>query len=231
MTQRETELIAFLLGDVPRSPELAHWLATAKGRRELAAFRAALRSLRHLYGKRSLQHLYGRTDTPLDALAFYCAIHTPIGRVLVAATARGLVRVSFRSSESSFIEELQRRLSGGVIRSPVETAGIVTQLREYFAGKRRAFDVALDLRLSTPFQRRVLTAACRVPHGKLVSYGELARRIGQPGASRAVGQALGHNPIPIVIPCHRIIASGGGLGGYTGGLGIKKKLLGIEGVL
>ena len=161
---------------------------------------------------------------------YYCALPTPIGRVFVAAGEAGLVRLSFRQSEASFVAEL-RRLGADVVRSPARTADIVHQLRAYFAGERRSFDVRLDLRHTTPFQRRVLLAAARVPAGQVVSYGEIARRIGQPQGSRAVGQALGQNPVPIVIPCHRVIAAGGRIGGYTGGLGIKRKLLRLEGAL
>ena len=117
------------------------------------------------------------------------------------------------------------------MRSAARTADIVHQLRAYFTGERRTFDVRLDLRHVSPFQRRVLMAAASVPPGQVVSYGEIARRIGQPRGSRAVGQALGHNPIPIVIPCHRVIAAGGRIGGYGGGLPTKRKLLRLEGAL
>ena len=97
--------------------------------------------------------------------------------------------------------------------------------------ERARFDLRLDLSELTPFHRRVLLAAAEVPAGKVVSYGEIARRIGRPAGSRAVGQALGRNPVPIVIPCHRVVAAGGQLGGYTGGLDIKRKLLRLEGAL
>ncbi|MFQ5665717.1 MAG: methylated-DNA--[protein]-cysteine S-methyltransferase [Candidatus Binatia bacterium] len=124
--------------------------------------------------------------------------------------------------------ELRQRLQMDVVRSPAKMAAIVQQLTAYFSGHRRTLDLPLDLRRATVFQRRVLLAARQVPAGQVVSYGEIAKRIGQPRASRAVGQALGRNPIPIVIPCHRVVAGDGTLGGYTGGLHIKKKLLGIE---
>ena len=219
MTTHDDELIALLLGDRRRSPALARWLGTLEGRRELRAYRRTLDAL---------QQLYGDAGAP-RRIIYYCAIPTPIGRVFVAATEAGLVRVSFRQSEASFVAELRQRLAADVIRSPARTADVVHQLRAYFAGERRSFDVRLDLRHTTPFQRRVLMAAARVPAGKVVSYGDIARRIGQPRGSRAVGQALGQNPIPIVIPCHRVVAAGERIGGYGGGLGIKRKLLRLEG--
>src|SRR5438094_149014 len=159
----------------------------------------------------------------------YAEIAATLGGVFVAASEAGLARVSFRQSEVSFVAELRQRLGDDVVRSPVRTADVVHQLRAYFAGERRRFDVRLDLRHTTPFQRRVLMAAARVPAGQVVSYGDIARRIGQPRGSRAVGQALGQNPIPIVIPCHRVVAAGERIGGYGGGLGIKRKLLRLEG--
>ena len=237
MKTHDDELIAMLLGDARPSPRLERWLGTDTGRRELAAYRQALSALQRLYGKVGASKPRVGPSNPRVApskprrAAYYCAIPTPIGRVLVAATDAGLVRVSFRQSEASFVAELRQRLDADVIRSPARTAAIVDQLRAYFAGERRTFDVPVDLRDVTPFQRRVLLAAAKVPAGQVVSYGEIARRIGQPRGSRAVGQALGRNPIPIVIPCHRVVAAGGGLGGYTGGLVIKKKLLRIEGAL
>ena len=224
MTKHDERVIALLLGDAPASPTLARWLAGARGRRELAAYRRVLAGLDRLYAKPT-----ARPEV------HYCAIPSPIGRVFVAATPAGLVRVSFRQSEAAFVTELRRRLGVRPVRSRTRTAEIVHQLRAYFAGERRAFDVRLDLSGLTAFHRRVLMAAARVPAGQIVSYGEIARRIGQPGSSRAVGQALGRNPIPIVIPCHRVVASGGRLGGYArglaGGLTIKRRLLHLEGAL
>ena len=219
MTKRDDELIGVLLGEAPAGPTLARWLATDAGRRELALYRRALAAFERLYREPGGQHT-----------AYYCAIGTPIGRVFVAATAAGLVRVSFRQREASFLAELRRQLGLEPVRSLTRTADIIHQLRAYFAGERRLFDVRVDLRHVTPFQRRVLAAAAGVPPGQVVSYGEIARRIGQPGGSRAVGQALGRNPVPIVIPCHRVVAAGH-IGGYTGGLAIKRKLLRLEGAL
>jgi methylated-DNA-[protein]-cysteine S-methyltransferase len=223
MKNRDDALIALLLGDAEPSAQLAGWLATPAGRREVAAYRRALGALQGIYGEVRVP--------PSRRMVHYCSLRSPIGRVLVAASAAGLVRVSFRQSEAAFVADLRERLGAEPVRSPARTAEIVHQLRAYFAGKRRAFDVRLDLGHVTPFQRRVLLAAAGVPAGQVVSYGEIARRIGQPGGSRAVGQALGHNPIPIVIPCHRVIAAGGRIGGYGGGLRMKKKLLRLEGAL
>jgi methylated-DNA-[protein]-cysteine S-methyltransferase len=162
--------------------------------------------------------------------AYVSDLATPIGRLLVAATDAGLVRVVFRQSEAAFTRAL-RDLGLTVTRSTARTDDVVRQLRAYFAGRRRHFDVRIDLRGVTPFQRRVLEATSAVPPGQVVSYGEIARRIGRPHGGRAVGQALGRNPIPIVIPCHRVVAAGGRLGGYTGGLAIKRKLLRLEGTM
>ena len=127
------------------------------------------------------------------------------------------------------IAELRRRLGATAIKTAEEMSDIITQLEAYFAGQRREFDLPIDFGTMTSFQRRVLTATRAVPAGRVLSYGEIAKRIGKPAASRAVGQALGHNPMPIVLPCHRVVASDGGLGGYTGGLAIKRKLLALEG--
>src|SRR5262249_3143962 len=155
----------------------------------------------------------------------------PIGRVLVAVSDAGVVRIAFRRRAASFVAELAQQLGAEAVRSRARTADVVRQLRGYFAGERLAFEVPGGLGRLTQFQRRVLAAPAAAPAGRLVSYGDIARRIGRPGGSRAVGQALGHNPVPIVIPCHRVIAASGRIGGYTGGLGIKRALLRIEGTL
>jgi methylated-DNA-[protein]-cysteine S-methyltransferase len=222
MTKPYDDLIATLLGDAPASPALRRWLATPEGRRERAAYRRVLGDLAVLWGR--------PRDVRRHGPAYWAALRTPIGRVLVATTDAGIVRVRFRTSDASFTRDL-RRLHAEPVRSPARTAAAVAQLRAYFAGRRRAVDLPVDLSRVTPFQRRVLLAARGVPAGRVVSYGELARRIGRPRASRAVGRALGANPVPIVIPCHRVVASGGGLGGYTGGLDVKRRLLGLEGAL
>jgi methylated-DNA-[protein]-cysteine S-methyltransferase len=218
--QLADDLIAMVLGDRPPSPALERWLATGAGRRELAAYRRVVETLATLHG-----------DVPATgAMAWVADLATPIGRLRVAATDAGLVRVVFRQSDAGFTRAL-RDLGLTVARSTERTDDVVRQLRAYFAGRRRRFDLRIDLRGVTPFQRRVLAAASAVPPGQVVSYGEIARRVGRPRGSRAVGQALGRNPIPIVIPCHRVVAAGGRLGGYTGGLAIKRKLLRLEGTM
>lgn len=156
---------------------------------------------------------------------------TPFGTMHVAATGRGLVRVSWRQpDDGAFVRAMEERFPDRVVvRRPGTLAAAERQLREYFAGTREAFDLAVDLSGLSPFERRVLEAARGLGHGQVVPYAELARRIGRPSAYRAVGNALGKNPVAIVVPCHRIIRSDGGLGGYGGGEEYKEYLLRLEG--
>ncbi len=112
--------------------------------------------------------------------------------------------------------------------STVASEQLALHLQDYFAGRRRHFEVPLNLQ-GTPFQLRVWTALVHVPFGRLTTYGELARRVGTPHGARAVGGAVGSNPLPIIIPCHRVVASGGGLGGFGSGLDWKRRLLAVEG--
>ncbi len=220
MDKQNEELIAVVLGDVKPSPQMKRRLDSEKGRREAEAYRRTLTMLNAVYA--------GVAAMP-RRVAHYTTIRTPVGRLLVAATEAGLVRVSFDANETQFVADLKRRMRIDVVESREKLSGVVAQLEAYFAGQRRRFDVPIDDRAMTPFQRKVLTAAVEIPAGRIVTYGELAKRIGQPKAGRAVGQALGHNPMPIVIPCHRVVAGGGGLGGYIGGLKAKEWLLRLEG--
>ena len=166
----------------------------------------------------------------LDPSRVYCAwIDAPFGDVFLARTEKGLCRVSFRRSEDELLSDLERR-SLLPEMAPEKLERERRELAEYFGGKRRAFDVPVDLRWGTDFQRRVLRATRRIPFGEAARYSDIARKIDKPKAQRAVGNALGSNPVPIVIPCHRVIASGGGIGGYTGGLDIKRTLMRIEGL-
>jgi methylated-DNA-[protein]-cysteine S-methyltransferase len=156
---------------------------------------------------------------------------TPFGRMLVAVTPRGLVRVAFRPEDpDEVLEELAARLSPRVLEAPIAIDAVRRELDEYFDGKRRVFDVPLDWSLSAGFKQKVLRATARIPYGGVSSYRDMATRAGNPRASRAAGNALGTNPIPIVVPCHRVLRSGGHLGGYGGGLDMKEALLKLEGV-
>jgi O-6-methylguanine DNA methyltransferase len=156
-------------------------------------------------------------------------IETKIGWLGLAWSARGLVSLQLpRPSRAVAIRDLQREYPRGVWqdRAPAE---MLRELKEYTEGRRRAFALPLDWSSIKPFQRAVLKAASTIPFGETRSYGWIAHKIGNPLASRAVGQALGANPIPIILPCHRVIASDGKLGGYGGGLPMKVKLLKLEG--
>ena len=151
----------------------------------------------------------------------YCLVSTPIGRLLLAGDDKGLRRISFQNG-SHPVEPAQ-----GWQRTEEPFRGIVAQLEAYFAGKLRRFDVALAPE-GTPFQREVWSALTAIPYGETVTYGGLARRLGRPNASRAVGAANGSNPIPIIIPCHRVIGADGSLTGFGGGVAIKRRLLDLE---
>lgn len=165
-----------------------------------------------------------------DPSRAFCAwVEAPFGPVFVAKTRKGVCRVSFRRSEDELLSDLERRALLPEM-APKELERERRELDEYFQGKRRRFDLPIDIRWGTEFQRSVLEAARRIPFGKSWCYSDVARGVGRPGAQRAVGSALGKNPVPIVIPCHRVVASGGGIGGYTGGLDIKRTLMRIEGI-
>lgn len=150
----------------------------------------------------------------------YCEMLTPVGRLLLAGDGRALHRVSFQSGRRPEIAEGWQRMEG-----PFRDA--IAQLEAYFAGRLRRFDLVLAPE-GTPFQREVWSALTAIPYGETISYSELARRLGRPAASRAVGAANGRNPIPIIIPCHRVIGANGSLTGFGGGLGIKRRLLELE---
>jgi methylated-DNA-[protein]-cysteine S-methyltransferase len=156
---------------------------------------------------------------------------TPFGRMLVAVTPRGLVRVAFEpEAPDDVLEQLTERLSPRVLEAPIAVDAVRRELDEYFEGKRRAFDIPLDWSLTSGFRRKVLRATARIPYGGVSSYREMAERAGNARASRAAGSALATNPIPIVVPCHRVLRTGGNLGGYGGGLAMKEALLKMEGV-
>jgi len=163
----------------------------------------------------------------------YTTLDSPVGPVLVAATRRGLVRISFGAlfDEESVLADLCARVSPRVIEAPSYFDAVRHELEEYFHGRRTRFDLPLDWSLTGGFGRRVLERTARIPYGEVSTYKEVAAAVGSPRGARAAGNALGANPIPIVVPCHRVLHSGGGLGGYGGGLERKEFLLKLEGAI
>ena len=154
---------------------------------------------------------------------------TPIGTLLVAATDRGLCQISFDPDRG--LDELSEAAGRRVLRVPRRVEDVRRELDEYFAGRRTEFDLPLDVSRVPEFQRVVLHELALVPYGEVTTYGALAARVGKPRAARAVGGAMNRNPIPIVLPCHRVIGASGSLTGYGGGLDRKRALLKLEGAL
>ena len=160
----------------------------------------------------------------------YTTVDSPVGRLLVARTRTGLVRISFGENypEDKVLQELAEDVSPRVLEAAARLDVIRRELEEYFEGRRTEFDVPLDWRLTHGFGRRVLRRTAHIPYGHVSTYKQVAGEAGSPRAYRAAGNALGANPIPIVVPCHRVLHSGGGLGGYGGGLDRKEFLLKLE---
>ncbi len=159
----------------------------------------------------------------------YASVDTPFGHLLLAGTRKGLVKVAFPEQDTGeVLELLARRLSPRIVEAPAALDAARRELEEYFDGARRAFELPLDWSLIGPFARRVLRTTAKIPYGDSLTYGEVAAGAGSPGGSRAAGNALGANPIPIVIPCHRVLRAGGILGGYAGGPERKQWLLAHE---
>jgi methylated-DNA-[protein]-cysteine S-methyltransferase len=163
----------------------------------------------------------------------YAEVDTPVGTVVAAATGRGLVALSyedFHGGVDAVLDRLATRLSPRILRAPARLDAVRRELDEYFEGRREAFDLPLDWSLVGPFGRRVLEATAAIPFGQVSTYGTIAALAGNARASRAAGRALGANPIPIVVPCHRVVGATGKLTGYAGGLHRKELLLTLEGV-
>jgi len=179
-----------------------------------------------------LERLAARADAEGLVDVAYTSVDSPFGALLAATTKRGLVRLAYPDEGAdAVVDDLARRVSPRVIEVPARLDEIRRELDEYFEGGRRRFDVGIDWSLTDGFARRVLQATHRIPFGQLRTYGEMAARAGSDRAARATGNALGSNPIPIVVPCHRVVRAGGHLGGYTGGTDRKRLLLRIEGAL
>jgi len=168
-------------------------------------------------------------DHALDVA--YRTVDSPVGPLLIAATPVGLVRVAFDSEGSdAVLQNLSDRISSRVLKAPARLDAVAHQLDEYFSGRRQHFDVPLDWQLSKGFRRRVLEhLAVDIGYGATASYGTLARLSGSPNAVRAVGTTCATNPIPVVVPCHRVVRADGTMGQYRGGPAAKRALLDLEG--
>jgi methylated-DNA-[protein]-cysteine S-methyltransferase len=187
------------------------------------AAREAVRAARRTTDRAMAEGLVDVTYAPVDS---------PFGPLLAAATERGLVRLAFpEENVDSVLDRLARRISPRIVESSAPLDPVRRELEDYFSGSRRSFDLPLDWSLIGPFARKVLHATADIPYGGHLSYAEVAAEAGSPRGSRAAGNALGSNPIPIVIPCHRVLRTGGSLGGYGGGLDRKRYLLELEGAL
>jgi methylated-DNA-[protein]-cysteine S-methyltransferase len=158
-------------------------------------------------------------------------IDSPIGPLLVAATGRGLARIYFDAEPELHLERLAQAYGRRVLRSAASVGSAHRQLDEYFNGARTAFELDVDLRGAASFAKQVLDELARVPYGQTTTYGTLAAKVGAPRAARAVGTVMNRNPIPIVLPCHRVVGANGSLTGYAGGLDVKERLLRLEGAL
>jgi methylated-DNA-[protein]-cysteine S-methyltransferase len=193
--------------------------AESKERDSLAAAQAAGR-------------LGARIATEGLADVTYAPVDSPFGTLLAASTARGLVRLAFPEEDVDVVlDGLARRLSPRIVAASAPLDSTRRELDEYFDGRRHAFELDLDWSLIGPFGQRVLRVTSAIPYGGVLTYSEVASDAGSPRGSRAAGNALGSNPIPIVIPCHRVLRVGGALGGYGGGIERKRWLLELEGAL
>jgi methylated-DNA-[protein]-cysteine S-methyltransferase len=169
-----------------------------------------------------------------EADVAYTVLDTPVGRLLAAGTTQGLVRLAYEDGgedEDAILDRLAARVSPRILEAPARLDPVRRELDEYFDGRRTRFEMPIDWSLVAGFGRRVLEATAAIPFGGTSTYAQVAALAGSPRGSRAAGNALGANPLPIVVPCHRVLRTGGGLGGYTGGLGRKEALLRIEGVM
>jgi methylated-DNA-[protein]-cysteine S-methyltransferase len=175
---------------------------------------------------RTAAALSGELDVAYDVLD-----DTPVGPLLVGVSERGLCRVHFDPDPEAELDVLARLFGPRVLRAPKALDRVRRELDEYFAGRRHTFDLELDLRATPEFHRRVLEELNRVEYGHTTTYGTLAAQVGAPRAARAVGTVMNRNPVPIVLPCHRVVGANGSLTGYGGGLDRKEWLLRLEGAL
>jgi methylated-DNA-[protein]-cysteine S-methyltransferase len=176
------------------------------------------------------ERLLARAKRDGLAAVGYDVLDSPLGPLWVAVGPKGVTTIHYGNEPpESELRRLVRVYGPGVVPDPKRSSALARELDQYFSGKRRAFDVDVDLSGLTPFQRKILTATAKIPFGDVHTYRTVARRAGNEKASRAAGGALNSNPIPIVVPCHRVVGSNGSLVGYAGGLDVKRRLLAIEG--
>jgi len=163
----------------------------------------------------------------------YASVESPLGPLVVAATPKGLVRISYSEfrGEDEVLEELARRVSPRVLEAPAKLDPVRRELDEYFEGRRQKFETPIDWSYLAGFTREVLRATAAIEYGDVATYAGVAEAAGSPRAVRAAGNALGANPMPVIVPCHRVLRTGGMLGGYTGGIERKEFLLRLEGRL
>jgi len=182
-------------------------------------------------GTDALERLHHKVQQWQVAIWYDALRDSAVGPLLVAVSDRGVVAVEFGTDEAEFVRELEARHGVTALRSMDRVRETMSQILQYLSGDRRTFELEVDLRDSTEFQRNVLESAVAVPAGFVATYGEIAARIGKPQSARAVGQALARNPIPIIVPCHRVVSVNGSLTGYSGAGGIETKahLLRLEG--
>ena len=175
------------------------------------------------------EHLLARAKREGLVRVGYGIMDSPLGPLWIAVGPRGVVNIHYGvTPDPRELARITRAYGPGVLPDRRSCDRVLTELDQYFAGRRKRFDVEVDLAPLTPFQQRILMATARVPYGELTTYKVVARQAGNEQASRAAGAALGANPIPIVVPCHRIVAADGTLGGYAGGLAAKRRLLALE---
>jgi methylated-DNA-[protein]-cysteine S-methyltransferase len=181
----------------------------------------------HLSGLHARLAAAAERDSTLDIA--YRTIDSPVGPLLLAATGRGLIRVAYATEDhDAVLQTLADRVSPRILRAPARLDAAARELEEYFAGRRQAFDVPLDWSLSAGFRRTVLGHLPEIGYGRTASYGAVAKLAGRPRAFRAVGSACATNPLPVIVPCHRVVRSDGAMGGYLGGPDAKRVLLTLE---
>jgi methylated-DNA-[protein]-cysteine S-methyltransferase len=187
---------------------------------------------------RAVQGLLARAERDGLIDVAYATVDSPFGELLVARTDRGVVRVARpidrgrQRPRDEVLEEIAAIISPRLLEAPKRLDEERRELEDYFEGRRHRFDVPVDWSLTEPgFRSRALHAVARIPYGKTKTYAEIAKQAGNPRAFRAAGTACGHNPIPLIVPCHRVVQSGGGIGQYGGGPEMKRALLDLEGAL